>query len=177
MLFIVIVGIAAGAMMSVFGGNQGSAETLVERQARAVAEALLNEVRDARFTYCDPQATNFGTANAFAACNPASMAEVVPGGPEAGESRTGLAKLDNVSDYNNLALAPIASLNAVPALGLAGYSATVSVTAMGAPGTLWNAVPANEVAVITVTVTTPALRSPVAVTGLRTLHAPHGEAH
>ncbi|MBI4754586.1 MAG: type II secretion system protein [Betaproteobacteria bacterium] len=168
-LFLVIVGVAAGAVLSLFAGSsQRSAELLVHRQALAVAQALLAEVRSAPFTFCDPDVPTYASPTCVA-----PREDLVPGGAEPGETRLGaVTRLDNVSDYRNLAIGPgITSLNGTPMPGLAAYSAQVTVAPV-APAGNWNGVPASEVALVSVTVTAPMLPAPLVLQGLRTRHAP-----
>ncbi|WP_332856126.1 hypothetical protein [Duganella sp. S19_KUP01_CR8] len=121
-MFIVIVGIAVVSVLQVLGmGARSSPDPMRRKQALAVAEGLMEEVRLARYTFCDgsdPKAED-PTTDSPAKCG---TAEGV--GQEAGNSRP----YDNVNDYVNafgtpLAYTTDATGNAFPA----GYTATVSI--------------------------------------------------
>jgi MSHA pilin protein MshD len=82
MVFIVIVGVAATAILGVFGNlTRASANLLPEKQAHAIAAGMMQEIL-ARTPYC-------GTST------PADPGN--PGGPEGGETRA--TPFNNVNDY------------------------------------------------------------------------------
>jgi MSHA pilin protein MshD len=178
-VFIVVLGVAVGAILSVFGNtNRGSAELLMNREAMSYAEAMLNEVLAAPFTNCDPQDTKVLTAATPGACN--SMPEVLPGGPEAGESRYGPSYFDNVNDYNGFTMGPgLVDRSGVAIPGSALYSLRVDVSpvvpAVPLPGT-WNGVPGTEMALVTVTVSAQTLTAPVILQGMAARIAPNALA-
>lgn len=68
-LFMVIVGVAAAGIIGVlnFGGSH-SADPLRRKQALMIAEALMEEVLLARFTFCNPNDPGAADAAAQAAC-------------------------------------------------------------------------------------------------------------
>lgn len=126
-IFIIIVSVGLAGILSVFNlTSQKSGDPQVRKQMLAVAEALLEEVELAAFTYCDPNDPNAATATSSAGCTGgaggANDESKLPLGPEAGETRQ---TFDNVSDYNGLNLSPASDINGN---SIAGYSATVSVT-------------------------------------------------
>lgn len=154
LIFIVIVGIAATAILGVFGNlTRSSANMLPDKQAQAIAASLLQEVLAQPFTFCDPN-------------DPAAPTAAAPGGcavqettmtPEIGETRTGPSRFDNVNDYNSGVTLPVDLPSQLPATGvtaLAGlpnytYRITVAPT---------NAVPnvtmtPNDALLVTVVVT------------------------
>jgi MSHA pilin protein MshD len=167
LVFIVVVGIAVSGVLSVYSLNvRSSADPMVQKQALAIAESLLEEVLAKPYTYCDPDDANADTATNPAGC--ATMAETAMG-PEAGETRySNLTPFDNVNDYNGFSMAGIVDLsgNAVP--GLAGYSATLQVAPAGA----FNGIPAGETLLVSVTVTGPGNHS-VSLSGYRSRYAPN----
>lgn len=169
LVFIVVVGIAVTGVLSVFSLNaRTSADPVVQKQALAIADSLLEEVLAQPYTYCDPDDANVETANSVADCVTPETAM----GPEVaqGESRNAnLTPYDNVNDYNGFAMTGIVdpSGNAVPDLN--GYSASVQVETPPVP--LTN-IPAGETLLVTVTVTGPGNRS-VTLSGYRTRYAPN----
>ena len=128
-MFMVIISIAlAGILQIMRFTTANSADPLRRKQALMIAEALLEEVRQAGFTYCDPSASNADTAASTAEC---SVKE-----NWGNEVAGALRPYDNVNDYVSAGDTPVAAFNGggaslVDALGrpmdLAGYSATVSI--------------------------------------------------
>ncbi|MBS0461707.1 MAG: type II secretion system protein [Proteobacteria bacterium] len=167
LVFIVVVGIAVTGVLSVFSLNaRTSADPVVQKQALAIADSLLEEVLAKPYTYCDTDDANVETASSTAGC--ATMAETAMA-PEAGETRySNLTPYDNVNDYNNFQMLNgivDPSGNAVPDLN--GYTASVQVQPAGA----FNGIPAGETLFVTVTVTGPGNHS-VTLSGYRTRYAP-----
>jgi MSHA pilin protein MshD len=177
-LFMVIVSVAVAGVMGVYTiTTRSSADPLVRKQALAIAESLLEEVRLMPFTYCDPDDANVTTAtSAVVGAGPtfcATAAEAAMA-PEAGETRySATTPFDNVNDYHGFDTA-----TAVPAgicdisgatciAALAGYRASVAV----AP-TAFNGIPAAEALLITVTVTGPNGEA-ISLSGVRTRYAPN----
>ena len=63
LVFIVVVGVAVTGVLAVLNTTaRASADTLTQKQALAIAEALLEEVQLQPFTYCDPDDANAATA-------------------------------------------------------------------------------------------------------------------
>jgi MSHA pilin protein MshD len=173
-VFIVIVSTAvAGVLGALNVATRGSADPIIQKQALAIAEAVLEEVQLMPFTYCDPEDANAATALNIAGCaaaveNPGPEAlDVPPTGPA--ETRTGTVRpFDNVNDYNLFSMGPgISDITGAPITGLDAYTATVSVAnqALGA-------VPASESLLIAVTVTGPGNTTAV-VHGYRVRYAPN----
>lgn len=164
-MFIVVVGIALAAVMSVFvQATKASTDPQLRRQALAIAESLLEEIELQPFSYCDPDSPQWGIATSPAGCG--AQAEAI--GPEAGESRYGATLFDNVNDYHGFALNGIRDISNAAVPGLAGFSASVTVqpSGLGSIGiTTGNALR------ITVTVTGPNQTS-VSLQGYRTRYAP-----
>jgi len=180
-VFIVIVGIAVAGMVGALSmATRASTDPMIQKQALAVAEALLEEVQLQPFTYCDPDDPQATTAQSAADCtggaggvNDENRLVLGQLGPEAGETRTSATTpYDNVSDYNgfpNPMVAGITDITGAPIPGLELYSATVSVVnqALGA-------VPASDSLLITVTVTgPPGTNTTVVLDGYRVRYAPN----
>lgn len=108
---IALIGAVAALLVSTYAQlSNRSADPLVQRQALAVAESLLQEIM-AQGTGGTDQS---GVANAS--------------GPEPGESRSGSGVLfDHVDDYDGLTLNPITTAESVALPGLEAYTASVAV--------------------------------------------------
>ena len=130
-MFIVIMSVALAGILQVMRfTTANSADPLRRKQALMIAEALLEEVRQAGFTYCDPRSGNAGEATSTADC----LTRENWGDDGAVGA---LRPFDNVNDYVSAAGVTSAAFNnstgaLTDALGrpmnLAGYSATVSIT-------------------------------------------------
>jgi MSHA pilin protein MshD len=179
-VFIVIVSVAAAAVIGTLSmATRASADPMIQKQALAIAEALLEEVQLQPFTYCDPDDPDAATALNTAGCT-AGGAEAM--GPEGGapwgpETRTGgTTPFDNVNDYQvggvagtGLDISPITDLAGAAIPGLGGYSANIKVAAQ-ALGTI----PASDSLLITVTVNGPAgSNTTVVLHGYRVRYAPN----
>lgn len=171
-MFIVIVSIAVLGVLRVLGSSSAnSADPLLRKQALAIAEGLLEEVRLAHFSYCDgsdPLAEDPATVDP----SKCTLAEGI--GPEAGNTRP----YDNVNDYVGAFGVPTsyntdAAGNAFPD----GYYATVTINVDAAFGPAGaqitaDATPANlNVLRITVSVSYPGGGS-VVLDGYRSRYAP-----
>jgi MSHA pilin protein MshD len=173
-VFIVIVSTAvAGVLMTLDISNRSSADPMIQKQALAVAEALLEEVQLQPFTYCDPDDTNAATAIDAAGCTGgaggANDENKLPLGPEGTETRTSATTpFDNVSDYNGYSVGPgITDLTGAAVVGLEAYTATVAVANQAL-----DVVTAPDSLLITVTVTGPA-NTTVVLHGYRVRYAPN----
>jgi MSHA pilin protein MshD len=172
-VFMVIVGVAVAGVLSVYvTTTSASADPLVRKQALAIAESLLEEVRAMPFTFCDPDDPNVYTATSAAGCTTAEGP-----GPEAGETRYSTATpFDNVNDYAGFSSAAAAPPGICPIwatvpgdcnAALAGYVAAVAVTP-----TALGVIPAADALLITVTVTGPSNET-VTLSSVRTRYAPN----
>jgi MSHA pilin protein MshD len=126
-LFIVIIGIALAALLSVLNvTTQNSVDPLLRKQALTIAESLLEEVQLHDFS------------------NPA-------GGFTGAATQTNRALFDDVMDYNGFATTGIYSADGSGTVitGLADYSVSVTVVPI-----TWLAV-ASDTVQISVTVTPP----------------------
>jgi MSHA pilin protein MshD len=155
----------AGVLAAMNLATRASVDPLFQKQALALAEAMLEEVQLMPFTWCDPDDENAATALSAADC--ATTPEAI--GPEADETRLStVTPFDNVNDYHGFSmsgtLTDIAG-NTIP--GLAGYAVSVEV----APQAL-GAVPATDALLITVTATGPAATT-VVLHGYRVRYAPN----
>lgn len=173
-VFIVIVSAAiAGVLGAMNVATRGSAEPMIEKQALAIAEAVMEEVQLMPFTYCDPDDANAATALSAAGC--AATPEAIgpegvdqpPTGPA--ETRTGAVRpFDNVNDYHGFSMAGgITDITGSAVAGLDAYSVSVSVAGQALGG-----IGASESLLITVTVTGPANTS-VTLHGYRVRYAPN----
>jgi len=184
LMVIVLLGVVAGALMTLSGRlATQSAETMRTRQALALAQALLDEVRHMPFTYCDPQDGNAANANAAVVGAGNCLATVDAMGPEPGESRYNAAnRFDGVTDYLGFAMpgpgcAALCDINGNP-IGAAGSSLAgcdarvLALTPQALP-----AIPAldvngrPQVLRITVRVICPGMQ-PLQLDGIRVRHAP-----
>lgn len=144
-MFMVIVGIAVASVMQVLAMSaRSSPDPMRRKQALAIAEGLMEEVRLARFTHCDPTDAAAETATSSADCATPEVA-----GPE---NPADTRPFDNVNDYvkaygNPLAYTTDAAGNPFPV----GYQATVQISqeAFGPAGAQ---VPLDGALHITVTV-------------------------
>jgi MSHA pilin protein MshD len=137
-MFMVIIAIALAGILQVMRmTTANSADPLRRKQALMLAEALLEEVRQAGFTYCDPRSENAGEAANTAACD---IKEDWGNEGSSGTTTAPPRPYDNVNDYVSASgIATNAfndSANPLPdaltdALGrpikLAGYSASVTI--------------------------------------------------
>jgi MSHA pilin protein MshD len=181
-VFIVVVGVAvAGVLAALNVSTRASADPVIQKQALAIAEAVLEEVQLMPFTYCDPDDPQAATAQnaGIGATGCSAAASVENPGPEATppygpETRLGATTpFDNVNDYNGFSMGPgIIDLTGAAIAGLGGYTATVSVAgqAFAAVGG-GRAIPATNSLLVTVTVTGPGNTTAV-LHGYRVRYAP-----
>jgi len=176
-MFIVVVGAAVtGVLGAINYATRASVDPMIQKQALAIAEAVLEEAQLMPFTYCDPDDANAATALSAAGCTGgaggANDEGRLPLGIEAGETRLSTTTpFDNVSDYNGFVMAggivDIAG-NAVPMPELAAYTASVAVAGQGLGG-----IAAGEALLVTVTVTHPSLSPSLVLHGYRVRYAPN----
>lgn len=128
-MFMVIVSIALAGIVQVMRmTTANSADPLRRKQALMIAEGLLEEVRLAQFSFCDPTSNNADTATSTAAC---TLPEAW--GREAGTSN--VRPFDNVNDYVTAPNTPNAAFGAGTtlfdaagsAIPVTGYAATVAI--------------------------------------------------
>jgi MSHA pilin protein MshD len=176
-VFIVIVGVAvAGVLGALNVSTRASADPMIQKQALAVAEAVLEEVQLMPFTYCDPDDPQAATAQSAVVgatgCTAAASVEAIgaeatpPYGPETRLSVT--TPFDNVNDYNGFSMGPgIIDISGAAITGLGAYTATVSVASQAL-----GAILASDSLLITVTVTGPG-NTTATLHGYRVRYAPN----
>jgi MSHA pilin protein MshD len=173
-MFILIVGAAVAGVIGVIDvTTRSSADPMLRKQALAIAEAMMEEVRLQPFTYCDPDDPAAATAST-GGCP--VLAESM--GPEPGETRySSTLPFDNVNDYHgfdsNTAVPPgIRSIDGTAIAGLDGYRVTVSVAGQTLGGVGNDALGNPQSLLITVTVTGPG-NTTVTLNSYRTRYAPN----
>jgi MSHA pilin protein MshD len=166
LIFISVVSIGLAALLRVFvQATTASADPLLQRQALAAAESLLEEVQLMPFTFCDGDDPLVETAATVADCSNGADAP----GPEPGENRFAPPPFDHVNDYHGYAMNGIVDITNTAVPGLAAYSASVTVAAAA----LNDITAASGDALrITVTVTGPGATR-VSLDGYRSRHAPN----
>lgn len=133
-MFILIVGVALSSVLGTLSLAAGrSGDPMLQRQALAVAESMLDEIAAQPFTVNDPDG---GVDNV---------------GPEAGETRgSATTPFDHVNDYHGYARTGIVDAGGTPIAGLEGYGVSVTVASHAVDN-----IAAADGVLITVTVTTP----------------------
>jgi MSHA pilin protein MshD len=176
LMFIIIIGVClAGVLAAINMGAQHSSDPMIRKQVLAAAESLLEEIELQPFTYCDPRDPSAATATSSAVgptgCSAAGLSMDNTGNWGVGKSRYGPPAqpdfFNNVGDYNNFSMA--GTLNDIfqqASSSLAGYSASVKVTQVGAGFGF----AAPNVLRIDVTVT--GSGNSVTLTGFRFRHSP-----
>lgn len=161
---IVIISVGIAGILSTFNiAVSGSASPLIAKQALAIAEALMEEVQLAPFTFCDPDDPLAETATPATVC---AIPEAM--GPEGGDVRP----FDNVNDYNGFALPVPPGITDVAGVAvpfLDNYAATVAVSAVALNGIT---LASGDALRITVSVTAPT-GEVFTLDGYRTRYAPN----
>jgi MSHA pilin protein MshD len=146
-IFIVIVSVGIVGILSVLNVTvMRSADPMVQKQAQAFAEGLLEEIQTAYFASCDGADPQLAYATAAAQCTGGVGDDY---GPEAGEARP----FDSVIDYGSAAgvATDIAATDLSGALAApAGYTAQVTIDSQALGD-----IPAADALLITVVVTGP----------------------
>lgn len=168
LIFVVVVSAALAGLLRIFvQATTGSADPLLRRQALAIAESLLEEVQLMPFTFCDADDARVELASGPGDC--AGSAEAI--GPEAGENRFATPQFDHVNDYHGYTMNGIVDLSNTAVSGLAGYRASVAVSAAALASL--TAASGNALR-ITVTVTGPGPDgASLSLDGYRSRHAPN----
>ena len=176
LIFIVIIGIAANAMLGVFSRlTQSSANFLPDKQAQAIASSMMNEIMAQPFTFCDPDDPRAPFAINATSSPPGctNLNWVENFGPEAvpapTETRGGVTSpFDNVNDYAGFGSPGISFPDGTAVASLPGYSIKVAVVSAG----VISGVPASETLRVTVTVTPPS-GAAIQLDGVRIRYAPN----
>lgn len=168
-MFIVIVSVAlAGILLVMSRVTASSADPLIRKQALAIAESLLEEVELMPFTFCDPNDANAASAVSVADC--ANSQDVITGPAPGTETRSSATDpFDNVADYSNYGMSPVADITGATVAGLGSYTASVALSRAG--NALLGAADDGAALRITVTVTGPG-NTQVVLDGYRTRYAP-----
>jgi MSHA pilin protein MshD len=137
-IFMMVVGIALMGILAAMNlSSSRSADPIRRKQALMIAEGLLEEVGQAKFSYCDPASE---TADSSSACTiPENWGQLSP------EPSANGRPFDNVNDYvAKPGVATLAFNNAAGALadasgnalGVTGYTArlTISPATLGGVG-------------------------------------------
>ena len=142
-IFILIVTIAVIGVLQVIALNTArSADPIRQKQALAIAEGLMNEIRSAGMALCDIADPNFG----------------VPGVPctnpdNVGREGTGDRPYDNVNDYVTNWNTPTAyTMDTVKNNFPAGYTATVTIPDPATQAAPFPGVPGSAALLVSVTV-------------------------
>lgn len=134
-VFVVIMGVAVSGMLAAMSALSASgADPLQRKQAMLRAEALLEEVALAKFTFCHPDDANAETAANSAGC--ATVAGREGFGPQTGETRpyfnindyvasAGVEKSFNPADPAGYTVLDATGATMLPATG---YQTTVSIS-------------------------------------------------
>jgi len=184
----VIITVAVSGILAVMNlTTSHSADSLIHKQALAIAESLLEEVELMPFTICDPDDPNAASAVTAANCTGgaggANDESRLPLGPETAlsvggaEGRYFTPSFDNVNDYNGFSMnsgnGGIQNVSGVVITALNSYAATVVVSASGIPAAGTSPAISTAAALgITVTVTGPD-NIPIVLEGYRTRFAPN----
>jgi MSHA pilin protein MshD len=142
-IFMVIMGVAAAGILGVLNmGASTSADPVRRKQALMIAEAFMEEVLLARFTYCDANDPNVETVAAQNACTtqltisrPAGAhpyATVANYGSAAGTATSSFAVNGVDVDINGRALGLNAGLATMGNVSLAGITTTVTLNYLAA---------------------------------------------
>lgn len=124
-MFVVIVAVGVAGILSVLNITVlRSADPLVQKQAQALAEGLLEEIQTGYFAYCDGADEKLRYAKSAAECT-GGVGDSY--GPEAGETRP----FNTVRDYASAANTPTPLDTALPGEAAvaapAGFEATVTI--------------------------------------------------
>ena len=137
-LFIMIIAIALGGIITVMNlTTRGSADPMRAKQALIIAEGVLEEVEQAKFSYCDPADPNAGEPGVIkdSAANCAIPENWGQASPEPTGANNG-RPFDNVNDYVSKPCVATAAFNNAAgvladatgrAMDVAGYSVRLTI--------------------------------------------------
>jgi MSHA pilin protein MshD len=180
-VFISIVSVCLAGVLGVLNyTTKFSADPLVRKQALAIGEALMQEIQQAPFTFCDPNDANADTANSAAVaaggCATNSQANLAGPSPNTETRYNQVNSFDNVADYGGFAMpdancAGICRIgNNAAIAGLNNYAVGVALANVGG-GAAFPNVPNDAAIEITITVAGPA-NTLVVLKGYRVRYAP-----
>lgn len=164
-MFIVVVSVGVAGLVSVISPMvRGSADPMVTKQLTAIAEALLNEVMQKPFTWCDPGDAKATTAQSYADCATPQNKNGAPliGPTPSSETRR---TFNNVADYGAFSKVDIDDLTGNHTM--TGYTASVNVERAGTAFGL-----SDNDAALQVTVTVTRGSESFSLTGYRLRYAP-----
>lgn len=182
-LFIMIVGVALGGILTVMNlTTRGSADPMRAKQALIIAEGVLEEVQQAKFSYCDPADPNAGDQAVIkdSAANCAIPENWGQKAPEPTGANNG-RPFDNVNDYVNASGAATAAFNNTGgvladatgrALDVAGYTVRLTIQPAQLNG-IGDAGSAADTEVLRITVQVDFDGQTLALDGYRTRYAPY----
>lgn len=163
-IFIVIISVGLAGILSVLNVTVWhSSDPLLQKQAQALAEGLLEEIETGYFAYCDGADAQLKYAKSAAVCT-GGIGDSY--GPESGETRP----YDTVKDYASLGVSTASPLafQFDSILAPSGYSASVTI----GPADLGNITAASgDALLIKVTVTGPGSTQAIAE-GFKTRQVP-----
>lgn len=180
-MFIVVVSVGVAGILLVLNYTTASgADPMVQKQALAIAESLLDEIELMPHTFCDPDDPQARTAqSATVGPTGCSAAGMVEGSGPSGETRYAAPQYDNVIDYNGYNTAAeipagMKDITGAPLTGLSAYNAAVAISTPAAFGGIptTDANGQANVLRIVVTVTGPA-NTTVTLEGYRAKYAPN----
>ncbi|MYN30032.1 type II secretion system protein [Duganella sp. CY42W] len=193
-IFIVIIGIAAAALLQVLNlASRNSVDPLRRKQATLIAEAFMEEVQQAQFTVCDPGAANAATANVPGDCGGTvnvkgfgplgtgprpyyNITDYVPSGYVAGSPRRAFAVTDSNGNLVDTDVAgnPLGASAVGGLLGKSGLEGITTTLALNPVVTLNGlASTASNMIVLQITITTTyAPGQSIVLEGYRTRYAP-----
>ncbi len=176
-VFIAIIGVALAGVMGVLNyTTRYSADPMVRKQALAIGEALMQEIQQVPFTFCDPNDNNADTAVSAAGCATNSQSSLAGPSPNTETRYNQVNSFDNVADYGGFAMPGGACTgicrigDGTAIAGLNNYAASVALANVGGGATFPN-VPNDAAIQITITVTGPA-NTRVVLRGYRVRYAP-----
>ena len=175
-VFIAIIGVALAGVLGVLNyTTKFSASPMLRKQALAIGEALMQEIQQVPFTFCDPNDNNADTATSAADCAN-SQANLAGPSPNTETRYNQVNSFDNVSDYGGFSM-PGGACTGICRIGdntaiagLNNYAANVVLANVGG-GAAFPNVPNDAAIQITITVTGPA-STRVVLRGYRVRYAP-----
>ena len=124
-MFIVIVSVGIAGILTVLNITVWrSSDPLVQKQAQALAEGLLEEIQTGYFAYCDPADAQLKYARNAAACT-SGIGDSY--GPKTGETRPYDSVIHYASAANTVTTLPSVLPNEGSVSAPSGYSATVTI--------------------------------------------------